>query len=106
MLDNNADQQESADEMPVDQETVNRKLGGMAMREKHWDEIDADGKIERMRDVVKVLQGRNKRLANQVSELMNHEHCQDGRVVVSINRFSDPETEIPFGYRGDKNEWF
>ena len=55
-------------------------------REKFWVELDSDGKVERMREVVLSLQSRINELEGLLIDLQQHEHGKSGRVVVAIGR--------------------
>ena len=53
-------------------------------REKYWDELDADGKIERLRQIIKNQQNIITGLDNIVSALREHVHA-DGEIKVSLD---------------------
>lgn len=50
-------------------------------RDKNWDELTTDEKIERMRGEVKVLQNRVKELIGKVNSLEDHDH-KDGKMIL------------------------
>ena len=57
----------------------------MSSREKYWKELTIEGKIERMREIVKRLQGENGFLQNRIHSFENHQHLGD-KIVVPISR--------------------
>ena len=65
-------------------ETANQaqKGIGLAMREKYWDELGTDEKIERMRAEVKRWQRKCDRLERELSGLQSHQHGNDGTILV------------------------
>lgn len=50
-------------------------------REKYWEELKTEEKIERMRKIIKMIQSNFKFLDNSVKQLENHNHL-DGEIVV------------------------
>lgn len=56
------------------------------VRPKHWKELTADEKIERMRERVQQLQSQNDTLRNIVEDLRKHEHI-DGGIVVPMKPY-------------------
>ena len=73
-------------------------------REKHWEELDDEGKIARLRQVIKNQETLITRMANYLSELVEHEHM-DGKMV---KRLSHPQQESysGFHYRKRDDKWF
>ena len=71
----------------------------LANREPYWDELDAEGKIERIRNVVKELQGTVKRMSDYMNQLIDHEHL-DGKMV---KRISHPNSESSGGFYYDRH---
>lgn len=62
-----------------------------AMRQKYWNELTADEKIERLRDVVRNLSAENVLLREQNHKLNQHEHM-NGILVMPINGLSFRQT--------------
>ena len=58
----------------------NEKCG----RERYWEECSFDEKIERMRQVIKVLQRQVDGLATMTAKLALHQHGKDGRLVIGL----------------------
>lgn len=58
-------------------------------REKYWSEIDANAKIERIRDHVKMLIVQLEDAQRLVEKLMNHHHA-GGEVCSRINQYGGP----------------
>lgn len=81
----------------------NRPMG--PMREKHWDELDDPGRIERLRQVIKDQERLIRGMAEYLNLLIGHEHL-DGKMVKQI---SPPNSESYGGFHYHKNrsdEWF
>lgn len=71
-------------------------------REKYWDELDQDEKINRMREVIKALENKLIDCYTSRVEFCSHDHI-DHEVVKKIKLPYD----YPEGpYRGRPNEWF
>jgi hypothetical protein len=54
------------------------------MREKYWKELDESKKIERMREVVKSLQGDVTYLRSVLESLERHQHLE-GKIVIALH---------------------
>lgn len=55
-------------------------------REPYWDELDADGKIERMRQIVRGLRGVNEKVGKLRYDFSHHKHTEhtDGEVYLPL----------------------
>jgi len=73
-------------------------------REKHWKELGDQGRIERLRQVVKNQEAFIERMAKYLTELIEHDHI-DGKMVKRISH-PDSESYGGFHYRKRDNEWF
>lgn len=73
-------------------------------REKYWEELDADGKIERCRKVIKEQQKIIQRMAGYLDKLVTHQHM-DGKMVQPISH-PNAESYGGFHHRKRPDEWF
>jgi len=76
-----------------------------ASREKHWDELDDLGKIERLRSVVKDQQRVIARMANYIDLLINHEHL-DGKMVQPIRHPNAESYGSVYYHKKRGDDWF
>ena len=74
------------------------------MREKHWEELDADGKIERCRRVIKQQEALLPGMARYLNALITHQHV-DGKMMQPIDH-PNSESYGGFNYRKRSDEWF
>ena len=74
------------------------------MREAHWGELDDQGRIERLRQVIKDQERLLERVTKYLTQLIDHEHL-DGKMVQKI---SHPNAESYGGFHQikRKDEWF
>lgn len=56
----------------------------MSSREKHWEELDGEGRAERTRQQVKMLQQHVEMLQQQMSKMIVHTH-HEGKLVVQLD---------------------
>ena len=64
----------------------------MCAREKYWSELDADGKVERMRRRVKSLQRQVEELQSIVRAMKEHSHTSQGIIVVPLHKRMQDES--------------
>ena len=57
---------------------------GSGCREKTWQELDTDGKIERLRQVLRDSEEGDKRLVDFLNAVAVHEHGTDGKMVSAV----------------------
>ena len=67
-------------------EMLNEGTDSCVEREKHWEELTADEKIERLMRVVKMQHGDKQRLQRNIQSLLHHCHSE-GIVCVSIEQY-------------------
>ncbi len=73
-----------------------------AMRPKHWQELDAEQRVGRMRGEVKLLKSRVRTLEETVRALQYHSHNGDSIVVPLHSALSSSENSVP----GMEGEYF
>lgn len=78
--------------------------GSGPQRDKHWEELDADGKIERCRRVIKEQENIIRHLNDYVNRLIGHEHL-NGKIVQPIGH-PNAESTGGFYYRKRSDGWF
>lgn len=74
-------------DMPMEQAPPTQEqdaFNALSCRELFWSELDADGKLERMREQVKILQHQVNILREQVDKLMSHQH-HEGKLVTPLD---------------------
>jgi len=85
----------------TESETMKKDPGG---REKDWKELDDQGKIERLRLVLKNQEALIVRMGHYLTELVEHDHV-DGKMVKKIGP-PGAESCGGFYYRKRDREWF
>ncbi len=73
-------------------------------REKDWEELDADGKIARLRQVIKQQEALILRMAGYLDKLITHQHV-DGKMMQPIDH-PNSESYGGFNYRKRDDKWF
>jgi len=72
-------------------------------REKDWKDLDDQGKIERLRQVIRNQEALIVRMAHYLTELIEHDHI-DGKMVKRIGH-PDSESYGGFHYRKYEKGW-
>ena len=80
-------------------------------RMKYWKELDADEKVERMREQVKRLEMRIENMGRLIDKLTSHRHGEDGQLHVLFNPFESgyggsPSRLLPSVPREDDEVYF
>lgn len=83
-----------------EEETPDARMG----RRKYWSEIDANEKIERMRDVVKVQSRTISVFERLLDELMKHSHAPDGKLLRPIGRMGYASEDAEPRKRGGEED--
>jgi hypothetical protein len=73
------------------------------MREKYWNELDWEEKVERMREVVKRLERALEKLSNSYLQLERHDHL-DGQLVIRLSDLYHEQAYYGGRYRPNKDE--
>lgn len=73
-------------------------------REKHWEELDDHGKIERLHQVIKQQQTLIQRMAGYLDKLITHQHVDD-KMVQPIEH-PNSESYGGFHHRSRDDKWF
>lgn len=76
---------EKEKKMDKTDEQVGSELGAKCSREKFWCELDNEGKLERIRQIIRTLQIRVSENGNSNRLFHEHKHLPDGKAAVSIN---------------------
>lgn len=69
-----------------------------ACREKYWEECGDAEKIDRLRDQLVYMEGICRSLAENVMNLLNHQHGHDGKLLHPLHEAGSNRSGEPLGY--------